>query len=229
MTSDALTYAGKHVTPNMTCAHSQGNTKDSIFRLAQGMLCVKMLHNVRPFVGPNVISDGSTHRLSIRQFNQFYTLNGVLKWHVNVSKGDNYIHMLQNVPELHALTMYQRETTITLLQGAKEFHALSNHVSNGDKYYLTLHGSTEWRSLHCHVSNGDNYYLTLQGPAEWHALPSGDCLTVSHESLDLPRQRHELWWGQPLQETVLLNGLALIDCNSSLATDQTLQFQINPR
>jgi len=112
------------------------------------MLCVMMLHNFRPFVGPNVISN----RLSIRQFNQYYTLNGVLKWHVNVSKSDNYVHMLQNAPELHARTMYQKETTITWLQGAEELHALSKHVSNGDKYYLTLLGSTEWRSLTCHVS-----------------------------------------------------------------------------
>jgi len=115
MTSDALTNAGKHVTPNMTCVHSQGNTKDSIFRLAQGMLCVKMLRNFWPFVGPNVISDGSTNRLSIRQFNQYYTLNGVLTWHVNVSKSDNYVHVLQNATELHARTMYQKETNITWL------------------------------------------------------------------------------------------------------------------
>jgi len=39
MTSDALKNEGKHVKPNITCAHSQGNTKDLIFRLAQGTLC----------------------------------------------------------------------------------------------------------------------------------------------------------------------------------------------
>ena len=91
------------------------------------------------------------------------TSNCVLMWHANVSKGDNYIQMLQNAPELHALPY--------------------------------------------HVSKGDNYYLTLQGATEWHALPSWDCLTVSHESLYQPRQRHELWWWQPLQETILLNSL----------------------
>ena len=31
LTSNALTNAGKHVTSNIACAHSQQNTKDSVF------------------------------------------------------------------------------------------------------------------------------------------------------------------------------------------------------
>jgi len=59
MTSDALTNAGKHVTSDIACAHSQQNTNDSVFQLAVMTLCV-MTCNFLSFADPNVISDGTT-------------------------------------------------------------------------------------------------------------------------------------------------------------------------
>jgi len=59
---------------NIACACCQ--PWDSVFRLAQIMLCIMTLHNFPPFVGPNVISNGPTNRLSIHQLS--LTCQGVV-------------------------------------------------------------------------------------------------------------------------------------------------------
>ena len=55
------------------CVYSQQNTKYPVFWLAQITLCVMTLHSVLPCLGPNVISDGLTNRLSISKLQ--YKLN----------------------------------------------------------------------------------------------------------------------------------------------------------
>jgi len=57
MTSRSLINAGKHCTSNVAWVHSQPCTKDSVFWLAQMVLCLMTLHYFPAFVGPNVISD----------------------------------------------------------------------------------------------------------------------------------------------------------------------------
>ena len=57
MMSDASTNEGKHVTLNFACALSQRYTTDSVFELAQMMMCVMTLHYFPPSVRPNISSD----------------------------------------------------------------------------------------------------------------------------------------------------------------------------
>jgi len=57
----------EHVTSNVTCVHSQRNTKDIVFRLAQMTLCLIMLSNLLHCVEPNIISTIPTNWFLIRQ------------------------------------------------------------------------------------------------------------------------------------------------------------------
>jgi len=67
MMSNAPTNAGKHVTTNIACVHSQRYTQHVVFWLAQMMLCLMMLPNTcfPPFIRPNIISGGPTNGLLI--------------------------------------------------------------------------------------------------------------------------------------------------------------------
>jgi len=65
--SEAPTTVGKHVTSNDACAHCQWYADDSVFWLAQMMLCVMTLVTVCLLSRPNVILDCLTDNLSIRQ------------------------------------------------------------------------------------------------------------------------------------------------------------------
>jgi len=64
MTFDAPTNAEKHVTSNDACSRCQRYTNDSIFLMVKMTLCVMMIRNSLPFVGPNVISNGPKNRLT---------------------------------------------------------------------------------------------------------------------------------------------------------------------
>jgi len=81
MTSDAQTNTSKHVKSNIACAGCQRNTEDSIFWLAQVMLCLKMLHNFQSFIGTNAISDGPTNGISIHQSYFLNTHTNLDLWH----------------------------------------------------------------------------------------------------------------------------------------------------
>jgi len=59
---------GKQVKRNIACEQSLQYPKDLVFCSAQAMLCVMTLHAFQSFVRPNVISEGLTNRLSIRQY-----------------------------------------------------------------------------------------------------------------------------------------------------------------
>jgi len=67
MTSDGLKNMGKHVRPANACARSYWYTKDSVFWLAQMTLWHYNVGNFPPFVRPNIISNGPTNGLWIRQ------------------------------------------------------------------------------------------------------------------------------------------------------------------
>jgi len=62
--SDASTNAGMHNTLNIARVRSQRYTKDAAFWLAEMTLCVLVLSNFPLFVGPNVILDRLTKRIS---------------------------------------------------------------------------------------------------------------------------------------------------------------------
>jgi len=64
----ALTNAGKSIMPNNACARCQQNTKDSVFWLAQILLCIMTLSDIPHFIEPNVISDDLENKLSFILF-----------------------------------------------------------------------------------------------------------------------------------------------------------------
>ena len=71
LTSGALTNAEKHVTSNIAYSRIQRNTKDAGFGMAKMTLFVLTLTYFSHCVSLNVIVDGATNELSIRQFTAF--------------------------------------------------------------------------------------------------------------------------------------------------------------